>query len=413
MSPITIRSSAPSLSLSPASDKSTSSSTMPASTDLWPRPRTIRSMNSAAVCSPSTSPAFSIAAEAAIGHMKANRYGRIVNIASIAGKEGNPNISAYSAAKAGVHRHSKASRASSRQRRHRQLRGAGDRRDRPLPGDDPSVHRRRRRTHPDGPVLHGGRDRDMVACAASQDCSFTTGFVFDVSGGRGPTENTDREHGSRTRRRDRGGPSGKSVRPSRPFLSRRRHGLAGHAFALAAHAQLLAGASMDWSGRYVPLAIKPGGLRDALRALHPLGFAGCNLTIPHKQTAMTIVDEVDEMARNIGATNCVVVRPDGSLFAPTTTAGARRRRSVEAAPGWRADAGPVVVIGAGGGGRAVVVTRAGAAPRKSASSTAPSNEPCGSRTKSAARSAPSPGRNVTSPRRRDDGRQRHQPGHGR
>ncbi len=40
--------------------------------------------------------------QAAIPAMRANRYGRIVNIASIAGKEGNPNASAYSAAKAGV-----------------------------------------------------------------------------------------------------------------------------------------------------------------------------------------------------------------------------------------------------------------------------------------------------------------------
>ena len=49
-------------------------------------------------------------------------------------------------------------------------------------------------------------------------------------------------------------------------------------------------------GTYVPLAIKPGTLEPALRALHPLGFAGCNLTIPHKLDAMTIVDEVDDGA---------------------------------------------------------------------------------------------------------------------
>ncbi len=68
------------------------------------------------------------------------------------------------------------------------------------------------------------------------------------------------------------------------------------------------------TGSYVPLAIEPEGLAAALRALHPLGFAGCNLTIPHKQRAMTIVDEVDGVAETIGAISCVVVRPDGSLF---------------------------------------------------------------------------------------------------
>ncbi|MDH4189738.1 MAG: shikimate dehydrogenase, partial [Betaproteobacteria bacterium] len=67
------------------------------------------------------------------------------------------------------------------------------------------------------------------------------------------------------------------------------------------------------AGSYVPLAIRPEGLAAALRALHPLGFAGCNLTIPHKQQAIALVDEVDPQARSIGAISCVIVRPDGSL----------------------------------------------------------------------------------------------------
>jgi hypothetical protein len=47
------------------------------------------------------------------------------------------------------------------------------------------------------------------------------------------------------------------------------------------------------AGTYVPIAMRPEGLAAAFRALHPLGFAGCNLTIPLKQHAMAIVDEVD------------------------------------------------------------------------------------------------------------------------
>ncbi|MGE3936445.1 MAG: shikimate dehydrogenase, partial [Rhodospirillaceae bacterium] len=68
------------------------------------------------------------------------------------------------------------------------------------------------------------------------------------------------------------------------------------------------------AGTYVPLAIRPGTLGPAFRALHPLGFSGCNLTIPHKQDAMAIVDEVDDVAAMIRAISCVVVRDDGSLF---------------------------------------------------------------------------------------------------
>ena len=66
-------------------------------------------------------------------------------------------------------------------------------------------------------------------------------------------------------------------------------------------------------GSYVPLAVPPEGLKAAMRALPALGFSGCNVTIPHKQQALRIVDEVHESARAIGAISCVSVRGDGSL----------------------------------------------------------------------------------------------------
>lgn len=107
------------------------------------------------------------------------------------------------------------------------------------------------------------------------------------------------------------------------------------------------------AGTYVPLAIKPDGLCGALRALHPLGFAGCNVTIPHKQEAMKIVDEVDDTARTMGAISCVTVRQDGSLVGSNNDAFGFIRNLKHEQPDWRANAGPVVVVGAGGGSRAV------------------------------------------------------------
>jgi shikimate dehydrogenase len=107
------------------------------------------------------------------------------------------------------------------------------------------------------------------------------------------------------------------------------------------------------AGSYVPLAIAPEDLAAALRALHPLGFAGVNLTIPHKQHAMTIVDEVDTVAIRIGAISCVAVRPDGSLLGSNNDCYGFIHNLKQAQPGWRADAGPIVVLGAGGGARAV------------------------------------------------------------
>jgi shikimate dehydrogenase len=112
-------------------------------------------------------------------------------------------------------------------------------------------------------------------------------------------------------------------------------------------------AQQGMAGSYVPLAIAPEGLAAALRALLPLGFSGCNLTIPHKQEAMKIVDEVDAAARKIGAISCVTVRADGTLLGSNNDAFGFIRNVREAQPAWRADAGPIVVVGAGGGSRAV------------------------------------------------------------
>ena len=109
----------------------------------------------------------------------------------------------------------------------------------------------------------------------------------------------------------------------------------------------------DLAGSYVPLPIRPEGLGAALRALHPLGFAGVNLTIPHKQQALTIVDEVDTAARSIGAISCVVVKPDASLAGTNNDCWGFIQNLRQEQPDWRADRGPIVVIGAGGGSRAV------------------------------------------------------------
>ena len=111
-------------------------------------------------------------------------------------------------------------------------------------------------------------------------------------------------------------------------------------------------------GAYVPLQIKVENLRAALRALPALGFSGCNLTIPHKIEAMAMVDRVDPVAKRIGATNCVVVNADGSLDGRNNDGWGYIESILEAQPGWKADAGPIVVMGAGGGARAILVSLA-------------------------------------------------------
>ncbi len=107
-------------------------------------------------------------------------------------------------------------------------------------------------------------------------------------------------------------------------------------------------------GAYVPLPVRPGDLERALRALPILGFRGCNLTIPHKQAALEVVDRVDPLARRIGAVNTIVVAADGSLDASNTDIYGFRENLRDCAPKWSPSAGPAVVFGAGGSSRAVI-----------------------------------------------------------
>jgi len=107
-------------------------------------------------------------------------------------------------------------------------------------------------------------------------------------------------------------------------------------------------------GAYVPLPVQPEQPERALLSLPALGFRGCNLTLPHKEAALAIVDRVDPLASRIGAVNTIVVMPDGSLEAHNTDAFGFRENLRETAPDWHPMEGPAVVLGAGGSARAVV-----------------------------------------------------------
>jgi shikimate dehydrogenase len=111
-------------------------------------------------------------------------------------------------------------------------------------------------------------------------------------------------------------------------------------------------------GAYVPLPVRPEHIAQALRALPMLGFRGCNLTIPHKQAALAVVDRVEPMARRIGAVNTVIVAPDGSLEARNTDIFGFRENLREASPNWDPRVGPAVILGAGGSARAAVAALA-------------------------------------------------------
>ncbi len=113
-------------------------------------------------------------------------------------------------------------------------------------------------------------------------------------------------------------------------------------------------------GAYVPLPVAPEKLADSLRALPGLGFAGVNLTVPHKETALAAVDALADGARRIGAVNMVTVDDTGGLVGDNSDAFGFIENLRQGAPGWSAAAGPAVVLGAGGAARAVCVALADA-----------------------------------------------------
>lgn len=108
-------------------------------------------------------------------------------------------------------------------------------------------------------------------------------------------------------------------------------------------------------GAYVQLPVHPDRLEAALRGLPALGFAGCNVTVPHKVSAMHFMDELHPTAQRVAAINTIVVQPDGSLLGMNNDGAGYIQSLRDADPTWRGDAGPALVLGAGGAARAIVV----------------------------------------------------------
>lgn len=103
-------------------------------------------------------------------------------------------------------------------------------------------------------------------------------------------------------------------------------------------------------GTYVPLPIQPGAFATAVRGLVAAGFAGANVTIPHKLGAFAICDSVDDTARRAGAVNTLVFRDQRITGSNTDGYGfIENLRAHDVDPA----AGPVLLLGAGGSARAV------------------------------------------------------------
>lgn len=116
------------------------------------------------------------------------------------------------------------------------------------------------------------------------------------------------------------------------------------------HAYWLAKHGID--GAYIPLPVAPGTLAEAVRGLVALGLRGANVTKPHKEAVMPLIDEITPTAAAIGAVNTLIVGTDGRITGTNTDAPGFLANLRASAPTWN-PARPAVVLGAGGGARAV------------------------------------------------------------
>lgn len=104
------------------------------------------------------------------------------------------------------------------------------------------------------------------------------------------------------------------------------------------------------NGSYEPMPVSPGDLAWAIGALASRGLCGVNVTIPHKETIIPLLDSIDDEAKAIGAVNTIVVDAKGRLHGSNTDAYGFLENIAPRLPASREKA---VVLGAGGAARAV------------------------------------------------------------
>ena len=106
-------------------------------------------------------------------------------------------------------------------------------------------------------------------------------------------------------------------------------------------------------GDYVALPVAPENFSRCIVALPLMGFAGVNVTVPHKQSAAGLAETLDEDARTTGAVNLLVFGERGIIGANTDVEGFLGSLR-ETLPVSQLAKRPAVVLGAGGAARAIV-----------------------------------------------------------
>ncbi|NJM28882.1 MAG: shikimate dehydrogenase [Rhizobiales bacterium] len=106
-------------------------------------------------------------------------------------------------------------------------------------------------------------------------------------------------------------------------------------------------------GSYEKVPVEPQDVENFLRDLKANGYAGCNVTIPHKEAAYAVMDRVDDIARKLGAVNTVYVR-GGKLHGTSTDGEGFLASLLSKFPAMSLRDAKVVILGAGGSARSII-----------------------------------------------------------
>ena len=136
-----------------------------------------------------------------------------------------------------------------------------------------------------------------------------------------------------------------------------------HSYSPAMHNSALQALGLDLA--YIPFPVEAAHLTSVVEALKAINFLGANVTIPHKQSVIPLLDELSDIATKMGAVNTIVNR-DGKLWGTTTDPDGFLRGFTDA--GHSFEGKSVVVLGNGGAARtiafALFLIAEGSAPKR-------------------------------------------------
>ena len=109
----------------------------------------------------------------------------------------------------------------------------------------------------------------------------------------------------------------------------------------------------DINGSYIKISLNPERFTSGIKELIDEGYAGVNVTVPHKENALRISTFATDRAHKIGAANTLIFK-DNKIYADNTDGTGFIDNLENSALEWRANVGPAMVLGAGGAARSII-----------------------------------------------------------